>query len=313
LKLMEETEVAARSQQDIAGQIQAMMDFTKKGKKAAASINTKHILFIVSGALEGIKKITARRLREASIGFASSHQKEVSDSNLLEHTQTRDFVDFGFEPEFIGRLPVRVVCQPLLVEDLFQILKSSEGSIVRQYEQAFAAYGIEVLFKDEALTRIAQIASAEETGARGLMTVCERVFRNFKFELPSTRVQRFVVTPEVINEPEGELKKLMAEYQREERQVLKQLVEEFSKRFREAHGLTLEFTGEAADWLVAAALEQGLQVRDLCANKFKDYQFGLKLISQNTGQTHFHLDQKAVENPEKTLSEWVVKSYRAGA
>ena len=77
---------------------------------------------------------------------------------MLEQAQTRDFIEFGFEPEFIGRLPVRVVCQPLSVDDLFAILKTSEGSIIRQYEQSFAAYGIEVLFQDDGLRRIAELA-----------------------------------------------------------------------------------------------------------------------------------------------------------
>ncbi len=68
----------------------------------------------------------------------------------------------------------------------------------------------------------------------------------------------------------------------------------------------------AADRLVALALEQSIPVRELCAARFKDFQFGLKLIAQNTGQQEFIIDTDAVEAPDKTLSEWVVKSYRAG-
>ena len=74
LKLMEETEVPARSPNDIAGQIQAMMDFTQRGRKAPATINTKHILFIVSGAFGGLEKIIRKRLREATIGFAAKER-----------------------------------------------------------------------------------------------------------------------------------------------------------------------------------------------------------------------------------------------
>lgn len=310
LKLMEETEVPARSQQDIAGQIQAMMNFSRGGKKGASTINTKHILFIVSGAFDGLKKITAKRLREASIGFANSQRKEITEQDALDHVQTRDFVDFGFEPEFIGRLPVRVVCKQLSVEDLFRVLKTSEGSIVRQYEQAFAAYGIEVLFKDEALQRIAELAELEETGARGLMTVCERVFRNFKFELPSTKVKRFVVTRDAVDHPQRELEKLLAEHQKEERMVLAHLVEEFAVRFFETHAIKLNFTPEAMDRLIQLALQDGVQVRDLCATKFKDFQFGLKLIEQNTGKKEFTVGVDSVEQPDKVLSEWVVASYR---
>ncbi|HEY3853471.1 MAG TPA: AAA family ATPase [Verrucomicrobiae bacterium] len=310
LKLMEETEVPARSQNDIGGQIQAMMDMTQRGKKAAASINTKHILFIVSGAFEGLEKIVNKRLREASIGFATPAAKSANSSPALDQAQTRDFIEFGFEPEFIGRLPVRVVCRPLEVEDLFNILKTSEGSIIRQYEQTFSAYGIEVLFRDDGLRRIAELAGEESTGARGLMTICERVFRDFKYELPSTRVKRFAVTRELVDDPATELKKLMAEHEQEERSVARQLVHDYAVRFREQYKLEIAFTDSAADRLVAMALEQSVPVRDLCAARFKDYQFGLKLIWQNTGQKQFTIDLDSVETPDKILSDWVVKSYR---
>src|SRR5271154_4503246 len=166
LKLMEETEVPARSPNDISGQIQAMMDFNQRGRKSPGTINTRHILFIVSGAFDGLEKIVHRRLREATIGFAARDRSPATSEEALSNAQTRDFIDFGFEPEFIGRLPVRVVCHSLNVDDLFLILKQSEASIIRQYELDFAAYGIEVLFADEGLRRIAELAAEEKTGAR---------------------------------------------------------------------------------------------------------------------------------------------------
>jgi endopeptidase Clp ATP-binding regulatory subunit ClpX len=310
LKLMEETEVPARSPNDISGQIQAMMDLTQRGKKPPAAINTKHILFIVSGAFEGLEKIVKKRLREAAIGFAAPSARDLAEASPLDQAQTRDFIEFGFEPEFIGRLPVRVVCQALEVEDLFNILKTSEGSIIRQYEQTFAAYGIEVLFRDDGLRRIAELSGDESTGARGLMTICERVFRDFKYELPSTHVQRFVVTRELVDNPAAELHKLLGEHEQEERSVARQLVHDFAARFQEHYKLGLSFTDAAADRLVALALEQSVPVRELCAARFKDFQFGLKLIWQNTGQKDFVIDSDAVEAPDKILSEWVIKSYR---
>ncbi len=311
LKLMEETEVPARSQQDIAGQIQAMMDITQRGKKGPNTINTKHILFIVSGAFAGLQKLVQKRLREATVGFAAGLQQNLLVGEAaLDQVQTRDFVDFGFEPEFIGRLPVRVVCHPLSADDIFQILKTSEGSIIRQYEQTFAAYGIEVLFKDDGLRRIAELATEEQTGARGLMTVCERIFRNFKFELPSTNVKRFVVTRELVEDSASELQKLLAEHQKEERTVVRQLVYDFADRFEQEHKIKVKFTEAAADLLVQLSVDQKVPVRDLCAMKFKDFQFGLKLIGQNTGQQEFMIDQDAVEAPDKVLSDWVVASYR---
>ena len=312
LKLMEETEVPARSPNDIAGQIQAMMDFTQRGRKAPGAINTKHILFIVSGAFHGLEKIIGKRLREATIGFAAKERPPESAAEVLDRAQTPDFIEFGFEPEFIGRLPVRVVCHGLEVDDLFQILKNSEGSLVRQYEQDFAAYGIEVLFSDHGLHAIAQRAAEERTGARGLMTVCERVFRNIKFELPSTGVKRFVVTDQLVNDPAGELKKILSDPRQEERIVARQLVDEFARRFQETHGMTIRFTEAAAELLVSEALGQSQSVRDLCAARFKDFHFGLKLIAQNSSQREFVIDTDAIAAPDKVLSDWVLASYRSG-
>lgn len=310
LKLMEETEVPTRSPNDIAGQIQAMMDFSQRGKKTRTTINTRHILFIVSGAFDGLEKLVRQRLRESAIGFAAKERPLGEDEQALEHAQTRDFIQHGFEPEFIGRLPVRVVCHSLGEEDLFLVLKNSEGSIIRQYEQDFAAYGIEVLFTDEGLREIARLASQEQTGARGLMTVCERVFREIKFELPSTDVRRFLVNGELVRNPSQALRVMLADPRQEERVLAGQLVEEFAARFLETHGMKLIFAEEAMSLLVSEALEKKISVRELCASRFRDFHFGLKLISQASGQTEFVLDEAAVREPEKVLSAWVVQSYR---
>lgn len=311
LKLMEETDVPARAPHDVAGQMQAMMDFMQPNRKKQPSvINTKHILFVVSGAFSGLEKLVEKRLRESAIGFSAAARATRDEEMTLDHAETRDFIDFGFEPEFIGRLPVRVVCQPLKVDDLFQILRTSEGSIIRQYEQSFGAYGIETLFHEDGLRRIAELAADEKTGARGLMTVCERIFRDLKFELPSTHVKRFAVSRELVDNPQAQLKNLLAEQAREERGISRQLIQEFADRFRDSFGLTLKFTEAATERLIDVAAAQNTPVRDLCATKFKDFQFGLKLISQNTGRNEFTVDVDAVDAPDKVLSDWVVASYR---
>jgi ATP-dependent Clp protease ATP-binding subunit ClpX len=309
LKLMEETEVPARSPQDIAGQVQALMEMTQGGKKPTSVINTKHILFIVSGAFDPLEKIVRRRLREATIGFASKAPDDDAQ-DCLEHVNTRDFIEFGFEPEFIGRLPVRVVCQPLSVDDLFEILKKSEGSIIRQYEESFEAYGLEVCFEDDALRRIAALAAEEQTGARGLMTVCEKVFREFKYELPSTHIRRFVVTADVVDNPGAELQKLLSQQKAEEENTDRLLVDEFAQKFFEEHSLKIRFTNSAVERLLELASDTSRSVCDVCGERFKDFQFGLKLVAQNTGREEFVLDRDVVEAPDRVLSDWVVASYR---
>jgi ATP-dependent protease HslVU (ClpYQ) ATPase subunit len=166
------------------------------------------------------------------------------------------------------------------------------------------------LFSDEGLRRIAERASNEQTGARGLMTVCERVFRDIKFELPSTPVKRFVVTEALVENPTQALKEILVHTNQEHQMVARQLVEEFALRFQENHGIKIRFTDGAADMLVTEALEKSQSVRDLCAKRFKDFQFGLKLITQNSGPREFVIDRDAVETPDKVLSDWVVASYR---
>ncbi len=86
----------------------------------------------------------------------------VADAAIFGLASTRDFIDYGLEPEFIGRLPVRVVCEDLSAADLFEIMNRSEGSIIRQYERAFRAFGVEVFFEEEALRIIAERASGKK-------------------------------------------------------------------------------------------------------------------------------------------------------
>ena len=201
LKLMEETEVSLRTPFDLTSQLQAAMEFQSKGKVARLVINTRHILFIVSGAFSGLIPIIRKRVGAQRIGFRSGFASSLKDEDCLSYVKSTDFIEYGFESEFIGRLPVVVGCQELGVEDLFQILKHSEGSIIRQYVQAFEAYGIEIVFTDEGLHRLAEKAYLEQTGARSLVSVCERTFREFKYHLPHSTVRRLEVTAELVDSP----------------------------------------------------------------------------------------------------------------
>lgn len=310
LKLMEDTEVPLRSANDLQSQLQAAMEFQKKGKVARESLSTRHILFIVSGAFDKLASRVGRRLRQANIGFGAEPSKIPEDSNLLRQAGTRDFVDYGMEPEFIGRLPVRVVCDPLEAGDLFEILKRSEGSIIRQYERAFHAYGVEVFFEDEALHEIAALAAKEQTGARGLLTICEGIFRDFKFELPGSGVASFTVTSRLITEPSEVLKELLRAGHEEKEKAQRGIISEFAERFSAEHGVRIGFEPEAVDAILARARGDGVGVREFCERAFKDYQFGLTLICRNSGRTEFVIPAHAVENPDGVLSEWVVGSYQ---
>src|SRR5437763_11154367 len=210
LKLMEETEVPVRSMNDLQAQLQAAFEFQRKGKAKRETINTRHILFVVSGAFEKLKEQVARRVRQGQIGFRAE-PVQVMDNELFQHVTTQDFIEYGFEPEFIGRLPVRVVCEELDANDLFAIMKYSEGSLLRQYERAFRAYGIEISFEDEALRLLAEAAATEKTGARGLLTVFEKLFRDYKYYLAGSGLSQLRVTAALVREPQRVLEQLMAE------------------------------------------------------------------------------------------------------
>ena len=310
LKLMEETEVPLRSQTDLTGQLQAALEFQRHGKIKKQTLNTRHILFIVSGAFDKLDDVVRARLREAQIGFGAAIRGEIPRDELLHRARTEDFIKFGFEPEFIGRLPVRVICKELTEDDLYAILRRSEGSIIHQYERSFRAFGIDVLFTDEGLRAIARQAVAEHTGARALVTVCERVLREFKFQLPSSNIRRFVVTPALVEHPDAELHKIMTDTGYEERVAAGMLVREWIERFNQKHECKLLLETDAAEAIVERAMTTHQPVRDICHELFKDYEFGLKLIKKNSGQTEFTLPRAAVENAEKHLSDLVLASYR---
>lgn len=309
LKLMEETEVPLRNPQDMRGQMMAMMDF-QKGKKSKDTINTRHILFIVSGAFSGLEKIVRKRSSESQIGFSAEQKEPTMDTELFKHVTTQDYIDFGFEAEFIGRIPVRVVCEHLEARDLEAILKYSEGSLLRQYEREFEAYGIDLRFKDDGIARMAEMAAGEKTGARGLMTVGERILRDFKYELPGTSVSELVVDADLIDHREdhlGEYRKLGLELVVEK---ARQDVDAFVREFRDKHGVVVKLDDDAVAFLVKTAGEQARSVFQVARQLFRDYQFGLKLIQKNTGQGEFLLTEEAVANPDKFLSDMVVKSYK---
>jgi len=308
LKLMEETEVPVRSMNDIQAQLQAAFEFQRRGKAKRETINTRHILFVVSGAFGKLKEQVGRRVRQSQIGF-SAEPVQVMDNELFQHVTTQDFVEYGFEPEFIGRLPVRVVCEDLDADDLFKIMKFSEGSLLRQYERAFRAYGIEISFEDEALRLLAEAAAREKTGARGLLTVFEKLFRDYKYYLAGSGLSQLRVTGELVREPKRVLDRLMTEGHKLEAQTLEAAVHQFAEKFKADHGLEIVFDETAVRRLVERAQVERMTLNDFCAHLFKDYQFGLNLVKKNTGQTKFVINAEAVDAPDKFLSELVVRSY----
>lgn len=310
LKLMEETEVPLRNPTDLTSQIQAVMEFQTRGRITRDSINTRHILFVVSGAFTALPAIINKRLRQARIGFGAPPPDPREDAGLLAEATTADFVEFGLEPEFVGRLPVRVACAPLSADDLYDILTKSEGSILRQYVSSFAAYGIELTWQEEALREIAALAAKEETGARGLVSVCEAVFREFKFALPGAGLRRLELTTRMVRDPAIAVQSLLQEARQRQNECLYHSVQQFAAELSHRGGARMEFSPKAVQEILRRAEEQGMEPRAYCQKIFHDFEHGLKLAAQNSEAEPFVVLPEMLDNPAAALSQWIVSTYK---
>ena len=205
LKPMEETEVDLKVPHDPIAMIQEIERFRKTGKQEKRTVNTGNILFIMSGAFNDLEEIIRKRVARQGIGFGADLKTGQPSSATLRQLKSEDLIEFGFESEFVGRLPVRTVLSALDENDLYTILKNPSNPIIIGKKLDFAAYGIDVKFADEALRLLAREAHAENTGARGLVSAVERALLPFEKRLPSTGIRKFPVTVDVIRKPRAML------------------------------------------------------------------------------------------------------------
>lgn len=201
LKPMEETDVDLKVPHDPISMLQEIERFRKTGRRDQSTVNTKHILFIMSGAFQELPDIISKRMNTQHIGFGGSVGKTRDESDWLRYVQSEDLVGYGFESEFVGRLPVRAVFERLGEQDLFDILKNPSNPIVLGKRLDFAAYGIDIKFDDALLKKFAHAAYKENTGARGLVSAVEKTLLPFEKRLPSTDVRVFPATESVVSEP----------------------------------------------------------------------------------------------------------------
>jgi ATP-dependent Clp protease ATP-binding subunit ClpX len=209
LKPMEETEVDLKVSHDPVSQIQAIEQYRRTGKKEKRTLNTRHILFIVSGAFNGLEKFVKERLTKQEIGFGATVATKEEEKQLVARVTAEDLIKYGFESEFVGRLPVIAVLHELSADDLYEILVNPNNPIINSKRRDFGAYGIDIKFEDKALHLLAERAAQEKTGARGLVSVIERVLINFEKRLPSTDIRALVVTPEMVTQAQDELDRLL--------------------------------------------------------------------------------------------------------
>ena len=211
LKPMEETEVELKVPHDPVSQIEAIEQYRATGKRERSLVNTRNILFIMSGAFAGLEDIIKKRVQQQSMGFESSVSSVKTSGRFLKQVKAEDLVEFGFESEFVGRLPVIAVLDELSEDDFYEILANPNSSIVVAKKQDFRVYGINLQFEDAALREIAKLSKLERTGARGLVSVMEKVLLHYEKKLPSTSIRHLVVDVEMVHFPAVVLERLLAD------------------------------------------------------------------------------------------------------
>jgi len=370
LKPMEETEVDLKVLHDPISQLEAIEHYRRTGKREKRTINTKHILFIMSGAFNGLEEIIKKRLNREGIGFGAEIRSKDERAEYLKQVKAEDLIAYGFESEFIGRLPVTAVFEKLEVDDLYAILKNPNNPIILGKKKDFKSYGIDIQFEEKALYELAVKAYEEKTGARGLVSAVEKVLIKFEKRLPSTDIRKFVVTQAVVEGPERELGRLLqdpsnpemlkkfeallshekmalkesilnreAEFKKrygivfregridlivnriiekgydvntvfEEAVGIQRQVEEFEMDFKRRNGIYLQFSEEAIDRISEMILNEDGKAATIFSRLSKDYEYGLELISDKTGQKEFIITREAVDNPGGYLDRTIREIYR---
>lgn len=178
----------------------------KHPEQQLINVNTKNILFICGGAFEGLGKIIGRRVAKSSIGFGTKvkAQQLESDPEILKEVAQDDLHEYGLIPEFIGRLPVISTLDPLDRKALRSILVEPKNALVKQYRKLFEMEECELVFEDNALDKVVEIAIERGTGARALRSVLEGIMIDIMFELPSMNGVRKCVITEAVIAGEGE-------------------------------------------------------------------------------------------------------------
>jgi ATP-dependent Clp protease ATP-binding subunit ClpX len=203
-------------------------------------MDTRHILFICGGAFVGLERIIAKRTRKgAFIGFNNDPQPiDKADYSLFHQAEAEDFMEYGFIPEFIGRLPVKVALNGLGKKEFMRILREPKNAIVRQYAKLCELDGCELAFEECGLERIVDIALEKKIGARGLRAVFERILRNDMFMLRENNRKQILMTADYVD-----------------RQMAHQ-EEDFMRELREAAGKSAEPVTEKQQQLALEAAAQ---------------------------------------------------------
>eukprot|EP00971_Amphidinium_carterae_P035076 690403-Amphidinium_carterae.1 len=213
-----------------------------------------------------MNEIIKKRVGAGSMGFMfdgdsagtedAATQQGQENKNLLQSAATEDFMEAGLEPEFIGRIPVRIAISPLTANDLFRIMIDAEDSVLGQCVKEFEGYGITLTPTTDGLRRVAELAALEKTGARALVTVLERTLRDFKFELPSTSSKTLELTRDLVDDPQRTLGELLSSPE-----TIRSDMHKWAAEIGESHKIEIELADDLEDVVEEACTTSRQSVR----------------------------------------------------
>lgn len=157
------------------------VEISSPNGKRTVPFNTEKVLFILSGAFADLK--SNAKTSGKSIGFNQSIEDKVIAKATIPSTE--EIISYGIIPELVGRLPVRVMVNPLTKEELMEIITNVRDSVFSKYTAVLNASDCEFVIKPCGLEAIAEIAMKNGTGARGLTTILEEILVNVRYEVPS--------------------------------------------------------------------------------------------------------------------------------
>ena len=153
-------------------------------------VDTTNILFICGGAFVGLEKVIQRRMGRNTMGFGAMGRVEevanVGRDEILTHVEPEDLLNYGFIPEFVGRLPVTTTLAELTEAQLVSILTEPKNALTKQYAKLLAMEGVDLQFTDDALRELASQAHKKGTGARALRGLIEKIMLEVMYDVPES-------------------------------------------------------------------------------------------------------------------------------
>jgi ATP-dependent Clp protease ATP-binding subunit ClpX len=155
-----------------------------EGTPNIVELPTENLLVVFSGAFSGIEKIIQRRMRVgASMGFGATKSGDAEAENYMKYVTTEDLEEWGFLPEFLGRIGVFAVMNPLTVDTIVEIMKQAKGNILEGHVDYASHNNVDLRFSDEALRIIAEKAYASGLGFRNVKAILSEVMNRLYFTM----------------------------------------------------------------------------------------------------------------------------------